>query len=347
MKLFLPFATAVLLVGSATAQQMIQVPSSMDQTLVPGAAVTSAPMVGARATTACDDFNRATLGTDWISINGSPGIFGDMFGSGSGNSHAQHATASVNYDSAVISFDLPDAPTQLTYGAASHGLGGSANLYTKVQCQSPYGAYNFLGFYVGNGSSGGYAGSGFFALTTPVTGGQVTVYIDPNSGGDVVVVDIDEDRDGNVDYTYTAAGVNGISGQFGTGIGLGAFSSAFGSLDDFELNGGCGPVGPAMTVSAGAPGGSMTFDFANFSPSGLIAIVYGPAGSFTVLGGPCSGLAIDVLPLNFPPISGLITLFADGAGMAQLTQNVPAAGAGLSVQAADVASCVTAPAIVL
>jgi hypothetical protein len=337
MKLILPFATAVLLVGSATAQQMIQVPSSLDQTLVPGAAVTSAPMVGARATAACDDFNRATLGTDWVSINGSPGIFGDMFGSGSGNSHAQHATASVNYDAAVISFDLPDAPSQLTYGAASHGLGGSQNLYTKVQCQSPYGAYNFLGFYVGNGSPGGYSGSGFFALTTPVVGGLVTVYIDPNSGGDVVVIDIDEDRDGNVDYTYTAAGVNGISGQFGTGIGLGAFSSSFGSLDDFELNGGCAPVGPQLAAT-GTAGGTMTFDFSGFTPNGGIAVVYGPAGSLTGAA-PCGSVTVDLTPINFPPPSQLILLTADANGDAQLVQGVPGPAVGLRVQAVDLTAC--------
>ena len=107
-----------------------------------------------------------------------------------------------------------------------------------------------------------------------------------------------------------------------------------------------GPVGPSLAASAGAPGGSMTFDFAGFTPSGTIGVVYGPAGAFVAPGGPCAGLAIELLPIN---ASSPILVGADANGDAQLIQNVPAAGAGLSVQAADIipGACVASNSIVL
>lgn len=117
-------------------------------------------------------------------------------------------------------------------------------------------------------------------------------------------------------------------------------------IDNVDVTDG-GTAGPSISVSAGAPGGPMTFDFAGFTANGQIAIVYGPAGSLTLTSGPCAGITLGVLPINFPPTSGLIILVADGSGNAQLTQNVPGGAAGLSVQAADVATCGLTGVIVL
>ena len=112
----------------------------------------------------------------------------------------------------------------------------------------------------------------------------------------------------------------------------------------------CGVVeiaGPSLSVSSGAPGGSMTFDFTNFTPGGNIGVVYGPAGTYTAPGGACAGLTVALLPLNFPPLASLIVLNADGSGAAQLVQTVPAAAVGLLVQAADVSTCTASNAITL
>ena len=105
-------------------------------------------------------------------------------------------------------------------------------------------------------------------------------------------------------------------------------------------------AGPSLSVSAGAPGGSMTFAMAGFTPSGLIGVVYGPAGAFVAPGGPCAGLALGLLPLN---ATAPILVGADANGAAQITQNVPGAASGISVQAADVipGACVASNAIVL
>ena len=341
MKILLPLAASLAFSGTIAAQQLTPLPLSADLTLTTGSVTPApAPSFGGRATTACDDFNRASLGADWVPYSGSPALYSNMLGSGGGISAVQHATASANYDASTYSFDLPDNPTILTYGAAMHGLGGSTNLFTKVQSQQ-VGAYATIGFYVGNNGGSGYSGGGFFGIT-PVLGGWVDIYIDPASSGDTVVIDIDENRDGVVDYTYTATGVNGISGGFGTDIGLGIYGSAFGSLDDFELNGGCAPQGPSLTLVCAA--GSVTADMNGFTPSAPIAVVYGPAAPFVAPGPACAGLALD---LN--PMAGPIIVIADGNGDAQIVQGVNPAvcGSGILVQAVDVPLCLASNSSVL
>ena len=98
-----------------------------------------------------------------------------------------------------------------------------------------------------------------------------------------------------------------------------------------------GPAGPALAAT-GAPGGSMTFDFTGFQGGEQIAVVYGPAGTLSN-NIPCGPVTIDLLPLNYPPISGLILLTADGAGAASLTQGVPGGASGLRVQGVGTGSC--------
>ena len=125
-------------------------------------------------------------------------------------------------------------------------------------------------------------------------------------------------------------------------------ASGFGfgvAIDNLEFD--ALPTGPTLSIAAGTPGGSMTFDFANFTASGQIAVVYGPAGVFPINSGPCAGLVVDLLPLNFPPVTSLILVGADANGDAQLTQVVPGAAAGLSVQAVDRISCGASNALVL
>jgi len=143
--------------------------------------------------------------------------------------------------------------------------------------------------------------------------------------------------------------LSAYAGQTGVHVGFHYFGTYAHSwvVDNVVLDNGGNPTGPSLAVSAGAPGGSMTFDFAGYTANGSIAVVYGPAGSLTLTGGPCAGLTIGVLPLNFPPTSALILLGADAGGAAQLTQNVPSAGAGLSVQAVDAATCAGSNTIVL
>ena len=149
-------------------------------------------------------------------------------------------------------------------------------------------------------------------------------------------------------YTITvdlAAYANEPSVQIGFHY-FGTWAQAW-VVDNVLLDNGGNPIGPSLSVSAGAPGGPMTFDFAGYSANGAIAVVYGPAGTYTVAAGSCAGLVLGVQPLNFPPTSALTLVTADGSGNAQLTQNVPSAGAGISVQAVDAGTCTGSNVIVL
>ena len=345
IKQLIVLAAPIALTGLAGAQQnLIPLPAGADLAAIP-VSQTSGVVLPVRATTGCDDFNTGgfVLSSDWAGLNGTPGIINDAF-AGSGNTHAQYLPASLAYDQAVISFDLDDQPQTLIYGAGSFGVGGADNLYVKIQRNGfAPGQFDTVGFYTGNGSNttATTGWGGFFGLTTPVDGGIITIYIDPLSAGDTLLVDIDSDRDGIVDQQLVAPGsiLAGFpAGTLGTGIGLGCYGDgASRCADDFELNGGCAPTGPTLSQS-GTSGGVMTFDFANYGAGETIAIVYGPGVAF-VGAAPCGPVSLDLTPLNFPPPSSLILIGADGAGAAQLVQNVPAAGAGLLVQGVGVTTC--------
>lgn len=341
MKILLTLTAPIALAGLAVAQQnLIPMQAGSDLAEFTGAAPATSGL-SVRASSGCDDFNRTTgLGADWAVVYGVPGIINDEYASLQwGNS--QYLPASMNYDAAIISFDLPDNPMATRYGAAISGLGAADNLYVKVQSNGAgLGVYNTVGFYTGNGSntSGTTGWGGFFGLTVPVTGGIVTVYIDPASGGDILNVDIDEDRDGVVDQTLIAPGsiLAGFpAGTLGDGVGVGCYGDGvIGDIDDFELNGGCAPQGPALALTCA--NGLATADFSGFTPGSAIAVVYGPPVPYVHAGSPCTGTALDLTPMTGPVVIG-----ADANGNAQIVQGVGAAvcGSGILVQGVEIAIC--------
>lgn len=330
MKKTLTFAAICGLASGALAQQ------SADPSFVPGLTPTAAPLsISSRATTACDDFNRATgLGSDWTPLGGAPTIINDRFGDASGaNAYAQHTTAAASVGSQVITIDLPDTPPTGTYGAAVHGLGGSTNLYTKVQSGGGT-TYTNIGFY--SGFNGASYGSGFSAITA-ISGGWATMYL--TNGDDTMNVDFDTDRDGVIDVSYTSTGALAYSATAGTGCGVGSWggfnAGNAGSVDLWELNGGCSPSGPVLTLTCG--GGSATAAMANLTGGGVVAVVYGPAGAYVHGGATCNGTMLDLIPANSP-----LLLSADAAGNASVTRPVggAACGSGILVQGVDVSTCV-------
>ena len=252
MKTTLLLGSSLFLVNGLAAQQMV--PTSLDQTIDPNQVVNNPVPVMSRGLQHCDDFNRPTgsLGADWIPLGGAPDCYNDMFGSGSGNSYAQHANGNDGYDTVVISIDLPANPAgNLTYGAAVTGLGGADNLFTKVQSQSGT-DYNFIGAYHGFNGGGWNGYGGFFAIT-PFAEGIVTFYVD--NAGDQMNVDIDYDRDGVADDSYQFPGINAaFAGALsGTGVGVGAYGSGFGSCDDWNMNDGCGGPGGGCGIDQDQP----------------------------------------------------------------------------------------------
>jgi hypothetical protein len=91
--------------------------------------------------------------------------------------------------------------------------------------------------------------------------------------------------------------------------------------------------GPSMTVSGTCPG-TMTLSGSGMTASGAVAIVYGPAGSFTVPGGSCAGLVLDIAA---PTLGAVVT--ADAAGDVSISPSIPGAACGSTVQMIDLTAC--------
>ncbi len=286
----------------------------VDPTLDPDLSPLARPFAyggGARGVNECDDFNRANgpMGGNWTDQVGVQMIAGNMGQGlvGQGNAYMLHNTAADFYSNAVVSFDLIGA-TGLNYVAMITGTNGPDQLYTKIQSNSG-GLFDYIGFYTGfNGAS---YGTGFTAIT-PITGGRITMYV--TNAGDTMNVDIDEDFDGFVDYTYSSSGINGMGLALGSGAGIGTYG--VGTYDNWDFNAGCGspvneipgmtvphsfidmdlvgPAGPTTVAALNAAGtnGGATLGNVILTPSGVIQGVYNtnPNGrALAMLGG---GLAL-------------------------------------------------------
>ncbi|MFQ5739196.1 MAG: hypothetical protein ACE5JX_09280 [Acidobacteriota bacterium] len=91
--------------------------------------------------------------------------------------------------------------------------------------------------------------------------------------------------------------------------------------------------GFGLAVSGSCPG-PVTISVTGATPSGLVVIAYGPAGSFTVPVGPCAGLVLDITD---PTLAGFFT--ADARGNLTLSPTPPGEACGLTLQAVDVSTC--------
>lgn len=279
-----------------------------------------------------DDFNRATgLGPDWTQMSaGGFTITANTLTSASGNDWIQRVGTAVAYEDATTEIDLLANPPGLNYTAAVTGVGADM-LWTKVQSNAG-GLYDFIGFY--HGLNGGGAGTyGGFVAITPVTGGHVRFYI--TNGGDTMNVDIDEASDGTYEYHYESSGIiANLGGTLGTGVGIGGWSA---TADNWDL----GDGGVTLTVTGACPG-PVTLDVAGATGASSVALVYGAAGSFTVPGGSCAGLVLDIAS----PTLGAILATGPG-GDASLPVTLPGAACGLTVQAVDISGCSASNSVVL
>lgn len=279
-----------------------------------------------------DDFNRATgLGAGWTQESvGSFGITANTLTSASGNDWISRTGAAVAYEDATTTIDLIDSPPGLNYTAAVTGI-GTNQLYTKVQSNAG-GLYDFIGFYVGFNGGGLGTYGGFFAIT-PVIGGNVRFSV--SNAGDTMNVDIDEDGDGAYEYHYESSGIiANLGGTLGTGVGIGGWAS---TADNWCL----GEGGVTLTVTGACPG-PVTIDVAGATGASSVALVYGAAGSFTVPGGACAGLVLDIAS---PSVGAILATGPGGDASASVT--LPGAACGLTLQAVDIAGCSASNAVVL
>jgi hypothetical protein len=108
-------------------------------------------------------------------------------------------------------------------------------------------------------------------------------------------------------------------------------------VDDQSGSGG----GPTMSVSGTCPG-TMTLSGSGMTASGAVAIVYGPSGSFTVPGGSCAGLVLDIAA---PSLGAVVT--ADAAGDVSISPSIPGAACGSTVQMIDLTACAATNSVIL
>lgn len=98
---------------------------------------------------------------------------------------------------------------------------------------------------------------------------------------------------------------------------------------------------PQLSRSGSCPG-MTALSISNGTPNSLIAIIYGPAGSFMKSTPPCAGITVEIAG----PILGAL-IPADSSGQAVLNFPAPTGACGRTVQAVDIASCTTTNTIVL
>ncbi len=189
-----------------------------------------------------DDFNRpdGAIGGDWAALHGTFATFGISSNRGICTSTLAatiNTVASVSdYASTTYSVDVITNGTGLQYVALMIGLGGSRNLFIKVQNQTADG-FGFVGFYEGNNLNSGWAASAFLDLGVRFQDAKMTVsFSDP----DTIVLDFDTDFNGTPDITEIRTGVSALAGGFGTAVGIGAFGSTSSpaTFDNFVIDDG-------------------------------------------------------------------------------------------------------------
>ncbi|MEZ6234476.1 MAG: GC-type dockerin domain-anchored protein [Phycisphaerales bacterium] len=223
-----------------------------------------------------DDFDRpdGPIAGDWTVVEGTWMTLGNRGAHTSTgvNDVIQHNSASLTYTDAVVSLDVFATTTASQFSAIMVGLGGNNSIMVKLQNQTSGLSFSHLGIYhqsslgpVGPAGFTSWAGGTTFTPTTTNTSGfvalepgavfdsaRMTVYF---SDPDTVNVDIDAGINGVVDYQYSRTGVSAIAADFGTGVGVGAWT-ANAVFDNFNADGGAPTCQPDLTTGAiaGVPG---------------------------------------------------------------------------------------------
>lgn len=182
--------------------------------------------------------------------------------------------------------------------------------------------------------------------------GANRVTVPQAAAGDAAVTVL---RDGSGILQYSSSG---SGGQAGGAIGAAAGGVAFLRLqvEHSSLCGPCGPFleptrcdwvelaetgGPVLSVVGACPG-VVTLSISGATPSGVILVLHGFAGSTTKPSGSCAGTTVAIAQ---PRVGFNLTV--DGAGAASRTLILPASACGRTVQGVDLATCATTNAVQL
>jgi len=96
-----------------------------------------------------------------------------------------------------------------------------------------------------------------------------------------------------------------------------------------------------LTITGTCPG-TMDFTVRGATPSGLVVLVYGGAGSTTRHSNPCNGMTIPLSPVR---LGGVLP--ASVSGIAFVSTGIPAGACGKSVAAIDLSTCTSSAPVVL
>jgi hypothetical protein len=193
-----------------------------------------------------DDFNRpdgTDMGPNWSEEFGDFSIE-EGFGRGLPGGGIQRmswvgANSIEAYSDTVASVDIFSLPNESNYYVALRtGVSANDEIHIKIQSQGGVlGAFTHVGFYHrtspgGNGYGAWPGGSGFAALPMQISEARMTSYFmpgDPNT----VYLDVDTDFNGTPEFTLSSGGLESISANLGTDVGIGDWQ--YGKFDNFNV----------------------------------------------------------------------------------------------------------------
>lgn len=188
----------------------------MKKTLVIGVAV----LCATSAMAAKDNFNRTSLGSNWVVTSGTLSISNDQLVGSTGALGYDSQSSNDNQAKALLYIN----GTDLEYGAVAVGnVANGTNAFVKLQEQNSDGAFEYGAFYTGNNGGGD-----FFQLDSTVPSPALLTV---TMCGTMAVMKIKSSA-GTQKYKYD------YGTSVGTGGGLGTYGNI--SLDNYKSrNTGC------------------------------------------------------------------------------------------------------------
>jgi hypothetical protein len=179
-----------------------------------------AALFGTSAMAAKDNFNRANLGSKWISVSGSQSIANDKF-VGDSLSLGYYKKSSEDTSVSAVVYTTS---TDLEYGAVASGdIATENDAFVKIQAQTGDGMFSNGGFYTGDN-----VGGEFFALDSEIPS-PATISV--TFCGTVATMKIKSSAPTQT-YSYD------YGASFGSGGGLGTYGSV--AIDNYVSKaGGC------------------------------------------------------------------------------------------------------------